>query len=247
MEPKVSIIIPFFNCSYVDQAIESALNQTYKDIEIILVDDGSTIFTEKINPFKGKIRYCRKGNGGTATALNHGIRSATGEYIAWLSSDDYFFPEKISKQISFMLNHKAEVSFTNYNCIDNNNQILTSWHGQRFSDILNGVYHAFLHYNAINGCTVVLKKGICDQIGYFNPIFRYTHDYEMWLRLLVNGYKIYYLDEVLTNFRQHEQSGTSKYQPEMQKEISTIESHYRPLLIEHIKHLPYMENLRKRY
>jgi glycosyltransferase involved in cell wall biosynthesis len=234
---KVSIIIPFYNCSYVDQAIQSAIDQTYKNIEVIVVDDGSTNFLEKIAPFKGKIRYLRKENGGTATALNHGIRAATGEYVAWLSSDDYFLPEKVSKQISFMLNHKADVSFTNFDIVDNNNKVLIPWFGQRFSEIVNDVYHAFLLRNAINGCTVILKKDIFDKIGYFNPVFRYTHDYEMWFRLLIKGYKMYYLDQVLTKFRQHKEAGTNKYKPEMKKEMSIIESYYRPLLIECIKNV----------
>ncbi|MFJ8070903.1 glycosyltransferase [Peribacillus sp. NPDC096447] len=236
MEPKVSIIIPFYNCSYIDQAIQSALDQTYKNIEVIVVDDGSTIFTEKIEPFLEQIRYLRKENGGTATALNHGIRAATGEYIAWLSSDDYFLPEKISKQISFMISHQAEASFTNYDCIDNKDQLLIPWNGKRFTDIKE-VYHTFLLYNAINGCTVIIKKVIFEKVGYFNSYHRYTHDYEMWLRLLVNGYKIYYLDEVLTKFRQHEESGTSRFQPEMLKDILTIETHYRPILRKIVENL----------
>jgi teichuronic acid biosynthesis glycosyltransferase TuaG len=237
MDPKVSIIIPFYNCSFVDQAIQSALSQTYKNIEIILVDDGSTIFTEKITPFKGKIGYLRKENGGTATALNYGIHTATGgEYIAWLSSDDYFLPDKLSKQMSFMLNHNADASFTNYDIINENNQVLIPWCGMRFSNF-NDFYSAFLLYNVVNGCTVVMKKDIFEHIGYFNPFYRYTHDYEMWFRLLVNGYKIYYLDDNLTKFRTHEDSGTKKYQAEMKKEMAIIESHYRPILAEYIKQL----------
>jgi teichuronic acid biosynthesis glycosyltransferase TuaG len=236
MDPKVSIIIPFYNCSYVEQAIQSALSQTYKNIEIILVDDGSTIFTEKITPFKGKIGYLRKENGGTATALNYGIQAATGEYIAWLSSDDYFLPDKLSKQMSFMLNHNADASFTNYDIINENNQVLIPWCGMRFSNF-NDLYSAFLLYNVVNGCTVVMKKDIFEHIGYFNPFYRYTHDYEMWFRLLVNGYKFYYLNDNLTKFRTHEDSGTRKYQAEMKKEMAIIESHYRPILAEYIKQL----------
>ncbi|MGM1034211.1 MAG: glycosyltransferase [Bacillota bacterium] len=236
MDPKVSIIIPFYNCSYVDQAIQSALNQTYKNVEVILVDDGSTNFTEKISPFKEDICYVRKENGGTATALNRGISTATGEYIAWLSSDDHFLPEKISKQISFMLNHNADASFTNYDIIDENNQVLIPCCGMRFSNIAD-IYSAFLLYNVVNGCTVVIKKEIFESVGYFAPAYRYTHDYEMWFRLLVSGYKMHYIDEVLTKFRTHQESGTRKYHAEMLKEMSTIESHYRPILKKYLKNL----------
>ena len=70
MGPKVSIIIPFYNCPYVDQAIKSALDQTYENIEIVVIDDGSTNYTEKSMPFKDKIIYIRKENGGIATALD---------------------------------------------------------------------------------------------------------------------------------------------------------------------------------
>jgi glycosyltransferase involved in cell wall biosynthesis len=237
MNPKVSVIIPFYNCSYVDQAIESALNQTYPNIEIIVVDDGSTKFKEKLIPFEGRIVYIKKENGGTATALNEGIRAATGEYIAWLSSDDYFLPDKIAKQISFMLNEKVEVSFTNYNYINEDNQPVEHWGRPVFSNN-DDVYRAFLDYNAINGCTVMIKKEIFDHIGYFYPDLRYTQDYEMWMRLLLHGYKIYHLDEELTKFRVHKESGTYKNQEAMQQEISIIKNYYVPLLKEYIaRHL----------
>jgi len=234
MDPKVSIIIPFYNCSYVDQAIQSTLNQTYTNIEVIVIDDGSTEFTEKLNQFRRKIIYLKKENGGTATALNLGISTATGEYIAWLSSDDYFLPEKISKQISFMLNHKAEACFTNYDYIDENNNVLVSRNGPRISNV-NDIYKEFLNYNAINGCTTIIKKDIFKKNGYFNPDLRYTHDYDMWFRLLLNGYKIHYLDEVLLKFRYHKNSGTNKHPKQIQQEATIVESHYRPLLSKYIE------------
>ncbi|MDN4073663.1 glycosyltransferase [Fictibacillus terranigra] len=236
MDPTVSIIIPFYNCAYVDQAIQSALNQTYPNIEIIVVDDGSTKFREKIDSFHENIVYIKKKNKGTATALNRGICEASGEYVAWLSSDDYFLPEKISKQINFMLSHKLDLSFTNYDCIDEDNNVIVPWNCQRFTN-LKEIYESYLTYNEINGCTVVIKKEIFDKMGCFNPLLRYTHDYEMWFRLLVNGIRIEYLDEVLTKFRIHEESGTKKYQRKMLEEMALIESQYRPLLKEYIKSL----------
>jgi teichuronic acid biosynthesis glycosyltransferase TuaG len=233
MEPKVSIIIPFYNCSYVDQAIQSALNQTYPNIEIIVVDDGSTKYTEKLQPFQGEFYYLKKENGGTATALNLGISVASGEYIAWLSSDDYFLPDKISHQIAFIQKHNAKACFTNYDYVDKNNNILISWTCPRFSNVRE-VYEAFLRLNPVNGCSVVIKKDIFDHIGYFNPDMRYTHDYDMWFRMFLNGYPIHYLDEVLLKFRSHEEAGTKKYQPQIKEEISILNNKYRPLLREYI-------------
>src|SRR5689334_17046366 len=100
--PLVTIVIPFYNCAYIDQAVQSALNQTYKPLEIIVVDDGSTRHADRLTPYLPYISYMGKANGGTATALNHGIRNASGEYIAWLSSDDLFYPDKIAHQVAFM-------------------------------------------------------------------------------------------------------------------------------------------------
>ncbi|WP_191560574.1 glycosyltransferase family 2 protein [Metabacillus idriensis] len=234
MTPKVSIIIPFYNCAYVDQAVQSALNQTYENIEIIVVDDGSTAFVEKLGPFLGEIYYIKKENGGTATALNTGIQTASGDYIAWLSSDDYFLPDKISKQLSFMLDHQAEASFTNYDYVDKDFNIILPSNGPKISSA-EDVYEEFMKWNTINGCTVLLKKEIFEQLGYFNPDFRFTHDYEMWFRILLGGYKFYYLDEVLLKFRAHEDSGSAKNQAKIHKEIAVVENHYRPLLKKYIK------------
>ncbi|MEW9110880.1 MAG: glycosyltransferase [Cytobacillus gottheilii] len=236
MGPKVSIIIPFYNCSYIDQAIHSALNQTYQHVEIIVVDDGSTQHVEKIIPFLDRIRYFRKENGGTATALNHGIAEASGSYVAWLSSDDYYLPEKIEKQLSFMLERNAKASFTNYDCVDENNQVLTQFTGMSFHNTKQ-VAESYLKYNTINGCTVLINRNELITFGSFNPAFRYTHDYEMWIKMLAYGVDFHYLDENLTKFRQHEESGTVKHQDQMRAEMQVIEQTYRPILLNRLKDL----------
>ena len=98
--PLVSIIIPVYNGSnYVKEAIDSALAQTYKNIEVIVVNDGSTDNTEKIvKSYGDKIRYFYKENGGVASALNLAIENSKGEYISWLSHDDVYYPNKIQEQ-----------------------------------------------------------------------------------------------------------------------------------------------------
>ena len=105
--PKVSIIIPVYNGSdYLKEAIESALAQTYKNTEIIVINDGSKDngATENIAlSFGKKICYFRKSNGGVASALNFGIRKMTGDYFSWLSHDDIYLPKKLQKQVNLIL------------------------------------------------------------------------------------------------------------------------------------------------
>ncbi len=116
--PKVTIIIPVYNGeNYVSEAIESALAQTYKNIEIIVVNDGSTDNTEKIIE-----KYIKKTNGGVSTALNEGIKNMTGDYLSWLSHDDLYLPNKIEEQIKFLFNLKEKdvILYCNSALIDAN-------------------------------------------------------------------------------------------------------------------------------
>lgn len=99
--PLVSIVIPVYNgANYMREAIDSAINQTYDNIEIIVVNDGSTDNgeTERIALSYGdKIKYYKKENGGCASALNYGISKMQGEWFSWLSHDDVYYPEKYSR------------------------------------------------------------------------------------------------------------------------------------------------------
>ena len=108
--PIVSVIIPAYNVEkYIRNAIDSVLGQTYKDIEIIVVDDGSTDGTKKsLEPYikDNKIIYLYQNNRGLSGARNSGIKTAKGEYIALLDADDLFYPSKIEKQLIYMENNK---------------------------------------------------------------------------------------------------------------------------------------------
>ena len=124
----VTIIIPVFNGSnYLRDAIDSAINQSYKNTEIIVINDGSddSNQTKQISISYGyKIRYIEKDNGGVASALNLGIRNMNGEYFSWLSHDDIFEYDKIEKEISFALQKNALFVFSNYNFVTSHNQII---------------------------------------------------------------------------------------------------------------------------
>jgi teichuronic acid biosynthesis glycosyltransferase TuaG len=241
MKPKVSIIIPFYNCTFIAQAISSALKQTYHNIEIIVVDDGSTREVERIQPFRNRIIYIRKVNGGTATALNEGARRAKGEYIAWLSSDDYFLPDKIEKQLSFMMNHRAKASFHNYDFVNEANEVVIPFTGRRFHNAWE-VYRSFLNQNPVNGCSVMLHREVFSKVGYFSADLKFTQDYEMWCRLLLNGIQLFYLDEVLLKYRTHSQSGTSQNPVQIKREIFIVRHHYNRRMRHYLlKHGAYLK------
>ncbi|MEC0182649.1 glycosyltransferase [Paenibacillus peoriae] len=226
MRPKVTIVIPFYNCDYVDQALQSALEQSYGPLEIIVVDDGSTIHRELLQPYLSYIYYLGKSNGGTASALNHGIRLASGEYIAWLSSDDTFHKDKINNQVSFMIEQSAYISHTNFNLINQYSQITNRQAGAVFPTVQE-FYRCFLQGNPVNGCTVMFKKELFAQIGLFNELLTYTHDLDMWYRVMLAGYAFPYLNEVLVNYRWHDEMGTQKHRHAVEQEYLITQARYR--------------------
>ena len=233
--PKVSIVIPFFNCAYIDQAIESALNQSYTDIEVIVVNDGSTKHTDKIKPYLNKIRYIEKTNGGTASALNTGIRKATGDYFTWLSSDDIYCPGKVAKQLFFMRKENADISYSSYVLINPNNEVISGSAGIGFPTMLP--FCEMMQTGCIiNGCTIMMCTRVFSDIGLFDESLPYTHDYDFWLRALTK-YSFHYLDEPLMYYRVHEQMGSKKFAQQIPQEIEFVQQKHQSALEKVIRRL----------
>ncbi|MBZ6484005.1 glycosyltransferase [Priestia aryabhattai] len=225
---KVSIVIPFYNCSYIDQAIESALNQTYQNIEVIVVNDGSDKFTEKVTPYLNRIRYIEKENGGTASALNVGVKNATGNYFAWLSSDDIFLQDKIERQLTFMQQTNSYISYTNYSLIDADSNVVHKSAGVHFPFKIDFLQNLRKGCN-INGCTVMMKMEVFSVLGLFSEELRFTQDYDFWLRA-VQHYEFYYLDENLVHYRVHSEMGTKKFDGLINREIESLNQRYESKL-----------------
>jgi teichuronic acid biosynthesis glycosyltransferase TuaG len=236
MMPKVTIVIPFYNCPYVDQAIASALAQTYPNVEVIVVDDGSNQHSERIVPFLDQIHYVGKANGGTASALNYGIQLASGEYIAWLSSDDLFHPNKLAVQISFMRENNSLISYTSFDKIDMASQLLESSIAVRFPNQVEFI-RSFLFGDVINGCTVLMKKELFAKVGMFNEKLTYTHDYDLWMRVTLAGIPIHFLDESLIKYRWHGQMGTLKHSNTIELETQSTRKRYRSQLQDMVKRM----------
>ncbi|WP_257349105.1 glycosyltransferase family 2 protein [Pseudalkalibacillus decolorationis] len=225
---KVSIVIPFYNCPYIEHAIESALNQTYKNIEIVVVNDGSTEHTEKLQPYMNQIKYIEKPNGGTSTALNRGIQNATGDYFCWLSSDDIYFPNKVQFQLNEMKRYESAVSYTNYYSINENGEVISFPLGVYTPDRMEFL-KTMRTANIINGCTIMINRKVFDEFGIFDESLPYTHDYDMWIRIL-QKYDFMYINEPLVLYRVHEKMGTRKHWDVIKDEIDFVQKRHSVLL-----------------
>jgi len=222
---KVSIIIPFYNCSYIQFALESALHQTYPHIEVIVVNDGSTQHTEKIEPYLPYIQYIEKQNGGTASALNEGIAQSKGEYVCWLSSDDVLDHKKVEIQLTYMKQRGARFSYTNYYTIDSSGSIISEPLGIFIEERIQFI-RRLSKGNIVNGCSVMIHKEVFQQVGLFDELLPYTHDYDLWLRI-VQYYDVHYISDSLLFYRVHKEMGTKKHQANIRRELKSLLNKHR--------------------
>ena len=210
MNKLVSIIIPTYKRSdKLDCAISSVLNQTYKNFEIIIVDDNNPdseyrLSTEKfMEKYKSnkKIRYVKMPkNGGGAAARNFGIKSAKGEYIAFLDDDDVFVPEKLEKQLTFMINNNLDACFSNEVVWNDNGTLRYKKDYKSFKkeEILK--YH--LTEMIVGPQTFMYKKSVLDAIGGFD-IVPAGQEYILMYKTIMAGFDVDYLDEDLVNIYVH--------------------------------------------
>ncbi|MCS5712448.1 glycosyltransferase [Candidatus Berkiella aquae] len=204
--PKVSIIIPVYNgVNYLTEAIDSALAQTYKNIEILVINDGSNDNgqTEAIaEGYGNKIRYISKSNGGVASALNLGIAKMTGDYFSWLSHDDLYLNTKIETQIKTLaaLNNPRAVLYGDYSVFttDPDKDILCKMKGVSPFQFR----HWITFENCLHGCTLLIPKIAFQECGLFNEQLRTTQDYDMWFRI-AKVFPFVHCSEHLVKARSH--------------------------------------------
>jgi glycosyltransferase involved in cell wall biosynthesis len=209
--PKVSIVIPVYNGSnYLREAIDSALAQTYKNIEIIVVNDGSQDNgkTEEIAKSYGdKICYFSKNNGGVATALNFGIREMKGEYFSWLSHDDLYLPEKIQVQMDYLRKERRDVIvYSDCNFVDGKSRFIRR---VTIDPVEPGDfrYALFVGLLPLHGCTLLIPKTCFEKVGFFNEQLKTSQDCEMWYRMS-NEYEFKHIPQALVNSRLHPEQGS---------------------------------------
>lgn len=200
-EDLVSVIIPVYNSEkFLKETLNSALNQTYKNIEIIIINDCSVDNSENIiksycSKYKNIIYYKKSKNEGVAVARNLALDIAKGRYVAFLDSDDLWEKEKVEKQITLMKEKEASISYTAIEMIDEHQNKIKNKREVR--EIID--YNFLLHNTMIATSSVIVDRKKTE--NFKMPLRRSGQDYATWLMLLHNGNKAYGINEALVKYR----------------------------------------------
>jgi glycosyltransferase involved in cell wall biosynthesis len=202
--PKVSVVIPFYNAmKYLPETVDTVLQQTYDDYEVVIVNDGSTEniedwIRELANP---KVRLINQENQGCAGARNTGIQQSSGEYIAILDADDLWHPTKLEKQVNLLDKHpEVGLVYAWSDLIDEQGRRM----GRIFKPSAEGkVWEKLLEQNLVGGGSVPLIRRSClKESGLFDPnLLSYVEDWDLWLRIApLAEFKV--VQEALIYYRQ---------------------------------------------
>lgn len=219
--PLVSVIIPCYNnADMLPSAVNSVLAQDYANIEVIVIDDGST--DESINVLKqfgDKITLIQQENQGPAAARNKGLQAASGKYIAFNDSDDLWLPGKLTAQVNYLQHHpdfalcycgwmewNGETSLVSVttNLVDAAPSI-----SSKYPENEGWIYLDLLKESVIHTITAVLRREVVDEIGMFNTEYRIGEDHDFWLRIS-QKYRIAKLSQVYALYRNNPKSITKK-------------------------------------
>lgn len=220
--PKVSVIIPSYNSAqYIGEAIESVFAQTYRDFEIIVVDDGSIDDTKEVlSPYINRIVYLFQVNGGVAKARNAGIRNAQGEYIAFLDADDVWFSEKLELQMKHLDSYPdAVLVYSDYSAFDNNGKALRKRKKEKYA---GNIFYQLIKENFIPTSTVVMKKEYFNKIGSFDESIEIAEDWDLWLRI-ARRYSICYFDKPLMKYKIHNDNMTNNIYKMLKNELLVLD------------------------
>jgi len=203
--PKVSVIIPTYNrAGYIEEAIDSVLAQTYKDFEIIVIDDGSTDKTRKVlRKYTGQIRYFPQENQGVAVSRNKGIAVSRGEYVAFLDSDDAWLPKKLERQVAFLEEHPdiALVCGEVFLMDEKGETIHHVPHDRELPLTFKNLFEQSL----IHVPTTMVRRQILEEAGGFDPAVDTSEDYDLWLRI-IKKHRGHYMELPLAKYRLHQDS-----------------------------------------
>jgi glycosyltransferase involved in cell wall biosynthesis len=226
---RTSIIIPAFNqARFLSQAIESALGQAGAEVEVVVVDDGSTDETpEVIGRYLADPRFksVRQPNTGLPGARNRGIAESVGDYLCFLDSDDYYLPEKVARQAA-LLAADPELGFVycDITTVDDTGQpVLEQFSIAKLQRELSGnLFSSLMLGGFFPPHTVMIRRAVLDQVGGFDPDLGGHADYDLWLRVSGAGFKAVFLPETLAFYRTHADSMSKDGQHMAETRLATF-------------------------
>ncbi len=186
--PRVSVILPAYNAAgTVGRAVDSVLGQTFRDFELVVVDDGSTDSTSEVvlSRRDDRVRCVKTANGGVAHARNHGLKASSGEFVAFLDADDAWLATKLERQLDTMIPRPSVgLCFTSAELVDGEFQKI----GEDLAVSFTDYSEAFLTVGNIvpgGGSSAVVRRSALDTVGLFDPVLSQCADWDLWLRLSV--------------------------------------------------------------
>ena len=206
--PKVSVIVTFYKKSaYIKETLNSILNQTYKNYELIFVyddeDRNDLLYVKKLlKSFRKKKIIINKKNLGVAKSRNKALKYCKGAFISFIDADDIWKKNKLQFQINFMLKKNVNFSFTSYAVIDEENKVINSRIVPRYTN-----YKNLIKTNFIGLSTVIFRKNIHSKVKF--PHLKTQEDYALWLLLLRSGIKLVPINHKLSFWRRTKNSLSS--------------------------------------
>jgi alpha-1,3-rhamnosyltransferase len=202
--PLVSVVVPCYNHEkYVTETIESIINQTYKNIELIVIDDGSkdnsVDIIQKLADKYG-FTFIHRPNKGLAATLNEGIKLSKGKYFSAIASDDILMPKKIEHQVNFMeVNTQYGMCYGKMLYFEDSIENTSEYPN---SDTQGWIFEELFHASFIPAPSVLIRKDVLLDVGGYDESL-WIEDWDMWLRI-AQKYQIGFIDEYFTYYRRHE-------------------------------------------
>jgi glycosyltransferase involved in cell wall biosynthesis len=209
--PRVSVVIPAFNqAQFLGAAIDSALHQTHRDLEVVVVDDGSTDSTGDVLASYAQrraVRVVRQENAGVGAARNAGFTASTGSLVCFLDADDYYHPDRIARQIDRFERRDVGFAYCDIVRVDAHGAVVDDYDVGRARRVVEGdIFESLLEGGYFPPHTVIVRREVFEASGGFDRALGGHADLDLWLRLAGAGVRADFLPEKLAYYRLHDAS-----------------------------------------